>query len=172
MKTLAQQFKKLLREPLIDIILFGSAVKGKSTPQDLDVALLATKRERRLTEDIKKIAENADIQWVTLAEYANPLWLTLIREGFSVKHERYLHELYNITPVTLFRYSLASLTPSQKVMFHRGLKQFQSSKRLANNVILVTVEESERFTEFLRRWDLDIETKEYALMPLLRKAEF
>jgi predicted nucleotidyltransferase len=161
-------------KPSTEEAIFGSFVKEKMSPSDIDVAVLGTNLHQ---QDIKKLIrkkshEKVDIQFFTMESYASFLWVTLIREGYSVKHNKYLHQIYGIRPVTLFKYSLKELTPSKKVMFERAIKTIKGITKLSNRVVLVPINQGDEFSDFLRYWNIDIDASEYGLLPLVRKEEF
>ena len=54
-------------------------------------------------------------------------------------------------------------------MFDRAIKKYKEVKKLSNRVVLVPIDKSSDFNMFLKNWDLDIDTKEYGLLPLVRK---
>lgn len=170
MKNVVRKLKTLLNKDAIqDIIIFGSASKGKINPNDVDIAILLKKEMPEIKKLVKDIIPNADVQIIGPYDVYNKLFLTIIKEGFSVKKNAYLHDLYNIKPVKLYKYNLKQLTSSKKVMFERAIKSIGHIKRLSNSVILVPIEHSSQFEDFLRHWQLDIETEEYELLPLMRK---
>lgn len=158
-----------------DIIVFGSVVKGSSDPKDLDIALL-TKDETsivKIKEEIKKISKDADTEIVN--SIYNPLWIVLIREGFSIRQNEFLFEIYKLQPVVLYRYSLKKLNPVQKVQFTRGIKSIlkdTKAKILSRSVVLVPIHKKVEFDEFLSTWNLTYETQSFELFPILRKEEF
>jgi predicted nucleotidyltransferase len=175
MKALVKKLKQVLKrkKEVIDIILFGSYVKGKMSPSDIDLAILG---ENSLQAEVKKmlrdiVGKKADIQFLTLQQYDSFLWVTLIREGFSVKHNKYLYQLHGIDPVLLYKYSLKDLTASKKVMFDRAIKKFTHITKLSNRVVLVPIAHSDEFADFLRYWNIDIDAQEYGLLPFMRKEE-
>ena len=179
MKQLARKLKTLLKnnENILDIIVFGSFAKNKSDINDIDLALLCKlKNEINRLETKKKIEmlikTKIDLQILDLTDYDNFIWISLIREGFSIKHNKYLYELYNIKPVVLYKYSLKKLTASKKVMFDRAIKNFKGVNRISNRVVLVPINISEEFSEFLKVWNIDLDSTEYGLLPLVRKEEF
>ena len=96
---------------LEDIVLFGSFVKGKLEPKDIDIALLMKSQADaiKIKESIKSILINADIEIVD--SIYSPLWAVLIREGFSVRKNKFLFEIYRLEPVVLYKYSLKKLNP-------------------------------------------------------------
>lgn len=173
MKELTRKLKKLLNNKnLLDLIIFGSLAKGKIRPTDIDMAAIVEGEadKNRLRKEIKEIInKDIDLQIITIRDYTNFLWITLIREGFSVKHNAYLHKIYRIKPVVLYKYSLKQLTVSKKVMFERAIKNFEGLNKLSNRVVLVLVENSGKFSDFLKSWGLDFDSEEYGLVPLVRK---
>lgn len=179
MKNLAKKLKILLKknENIVDIIIFGSLTKGKINVNDIDVALLCKSKDGidriNIKNKIAGIVKNkVDIQIIGIEDYSHFIWVTLIREGFSVKYNAFLHEIYRIKSVVLYKYSLKEITLSKKVMFERALKNFNGIERLSNRVVLVPIEISESFNEFLRGWGIDLSSQEYGLLPLVRKEEF
>ncbi len=172
MKKLAAKLKGLLKnKEIVDIIIFGSAAKGKAMPHDIDVVLLVEKEKPGLKQSVKSLLPNADVQVVNIKDIYNKIQLSIIKEGFSVKRNEYLSKIYGIQPVKLYKYSLKELTPSKKVMFERGIKFIHGLNKLSNSVVLVPLENSSEFEDFLKEWNLDIETQSYELVPLMRKEE-
>ena len=157
-----------------DVIVFGSIVKGSSEPKDLDIALMLKDESevRNIKEDIRLISKEADIEIID--SIYNPLWIVLIREGFSVRKNKFLFEIYKIEPMVLYKYSLKKLNPVQKVQFTRGLKAVlkdTKAKILSRGIVLVPINKKVEFDEFLNTWNLTYETQNYELFPILRKNE-
>ena len=100
------KLRKLLSKykTIDDIIIFGSIVKGSSDPKDLDLALLLKNESdlRKIKDDIRLISKNTDIE--IISSIYNSLWIVLIREGFSVRKNEFLHEIYKLEPVVLYKY--------------------------------------------------------------------
>lgn len=157
-----------------DIVVFGSVVKGSIEPKDLDLALMLKNESDviKIKEEIRSIFKNADIEIVN--SIYNPLWVVLIREGFSLRKNEFLFEIYKLKPVVLYRYSLKKLNPIEKVQFTRGFKKMlkdTEAKILSRSVVLVPLNKKIEFDEFLSTWNLTYETKSYELFPILRKGE-
>jgi predicted nucleotidyltransferase len=171
-----KKLKKLLNKDLIDILIFGSFVRGGS-PKDIDLALLLKKKIN--VSSVKKEFKNifgleADVQQIYLDSIYSPIWLSLIKEGFSVKKNKYLFEIYKIKPVVLFKYSLEKLSNVQKVQFSRGIQRVlgKESVILTRSVVLVPIKLKNEFIDFLNNWNIYYESREYELLPVLRKEEF
>ena len=177
LKAYQKKLEKLLDENLIDLILFGSLVKG-GTPKDIDIALLVREKEKIDSNELKKrikeiITKNIDMQIVDINSIHSPLWLTLIKEGFSVRKNEFLSALYKIKPMVLYKYSLQKLTNVQKVQFERGIKNVlgKEGNVLTRSVVLIPIHLKNSMVEFLKTWDIYYECQEYELLPLLRKEE-
>jgi len=159
---------------LEDIIIFGSIVKGSFEPRDIDLALLIKNEQdiAKIKQDIKSISSNVDIEIVN--SIYSTLWVVLIREGFSVKKNKFLFEIYKLEPVVLYKYSLKKLNPVQKVQFTRGIKNIlkdTNGKILSRTIVLIPINKKMEFDEFLSTWNLIYETQSYELFPILRKGE-
>ena len=171
-----QKLKKLLNKynTIDDIIIFGSIVKGSSSPNDLDIALILKNESEvvKIKEYIRAVSKNADIEVIN--SIYNPLWVVLIREGFSIRKNKFLFEIYNLEPVVLYRYSLKKLNPVQKVQFSRGIKNVlkdTSGKILSRSIVLIPSSKKVAFDEFLSTWNLTYEANNFELFPILRKGE-
>ena len=168
MKTLVKKLRKLLSDSVVDIIIIGSYVKGRGRPTDIDIVVLS-QYSKELKDTIKETTNDSHIQFVSIKDYYKSIWLTILREGFSIRHNKRLAEMMGIKPVILFKYSLKTLTNSKKVMFERAIKNFENLEKLSNRVILVPIEQSADFEDFLKNWNIDIDSQEYHLMPLIRQ---
>jgi len=170
------KLKKLLNKNLIDIILFGSFVKS-GFAKDIDIALVV--KEKIDANEVKKkikgiLKKEADIQTVDINSIYSSLWLTLIKEGFSIKKRRFLSDIYKIKPKVLYKYSLKKLNNVQKVQFERGIKKTLGKEGvfLTRSVVLVPLNMKNEIMDFLKTWNIYYESQEYELLPVLRKEEF
>ena len=166
----------MLNNNLTDIILFGSFVKG-GFAKDIDIALLLKEKTDIIIikNKIKKIIKKPiDIQVITLDSIYLPIWLTLIKEGFSIRQNEFLFNLYKIKTNVLYKFSLKKLNNVQKVQFERGIKKVLETEGvfLTRGVVLVPINLKNAMIDFLKTWDIYYESKEYELLPLLRKESF
>ena len=166
--------KSLLKDNIVDFILFGSLVKG-GRPRDIDIAVIFRgEADAKIKIDIQEVlSKPADVQFLEVKSIYSSLWLTLIKEGYSVAKEKYLFELYHMVPQVLYKYSLAELNAVQKVQFERGIKKVLSGtgQFIARSVVLVPIHLKNRMREFLKQWKVYYECQEYELLPTLRKEE-
>ncbi len=160
-----------------DIIIFGSAVKGKTVPGDIDAALLVKEKNEKTIEAVKdefgKIIDyKIDFVVLSIEDIYSPVWLSILKEGFSVAKGKFLHEIYGIEPSVLFKYGLKSLDRVKKVQFARGLNEIlkdTKGTRLLRTIVLIPLKNSLRFEDFLKTWGLEYETKRYELLPEIQK---
>jgi predicted nucleotidyltransferase len=176
MKNYQKKLKKLLNDNIMDIILFGSFVK-EGNANDVDIAIVVKENQNllKIKKEIKKIIKKEiDLQVIDLESIYSPLWLTLIKEGFSVKKNKSLAKIYGIKPAMLYKYSLKKLSNVQKVQFNRGLKYLLTNEGtiLTRSVILVPLTIDNKTKEFLKSWNIYYESQEYELLPILRKESF
>lgn len=118
------EIKKKLKDVLkdkdvYDVVLFGSFVKGKSSPNDIDLAIISDKNNFDVS--------GFHISVLSVSYFFKPhnLINTLFREGYSLKKNKSFSEVYGFKNKCLFRYELAHLSASKRVStvnFLRGKK--------------------------------------------------
>lgn len=171
-KTLAlikNKLKKYLKDKeVLDIILFGSFTKGNENPSDIDVAFITEK-------DIETDSLNFHVAVLTPKDFFGkpPLLVnTLLREGYSIKHNKPFAKLFNFTSNVLFNYNLSSLTPSLKVKIvnalrgrkgENGLVLEHGGKWISNNVFIINPENENLFEKFFLNFKIKFE-KRYILI--------
>ena len=171
-----QELKKSLKKLLIkykeirDFIIFGSLVKGKYAPKDVDIALVVDKKDISLVGEIKdqlKI-KNLDVEIIEVGEiYQTRLGLSLMSEGFSIKNNNFLREKLGISPMKLYTYEIKHLTQTKKVLFGRGLNQIikdTEGAKVGAGSVMIPINQSSKFEDFLNTWDLKYKTKEYLVL--------
>ncbi len=164
-----KNLKKLLTKykEIQDVIVFGSLVKGKHAPKDIDIALIVYKKEIYLVGEVKDKLKinNLDVEMVKPEEiYQSRLGLALISEGFSIKNNQFLREKLGISPMKIYTYELKHLTQTKKVLFGRGLKQIvkdTKGAKLGAGSVMIPIHQSNKFEDFLDTWNLKYKTKEY-----------
>lgn len=151
--------KELKDKEILDIIAFGSIVKGKEKPNDIDIAIISNKH-------ISLNNPNFHVSLIKPEDFfVNPPALinTLFREGYSLKNRKPFSELYNFSNKVLFKYELSSLNPSMKVKAvnalrgkneEQGLVEKNKGEWLANQVFFVPVENEHLFVEFFNNFKI------------------
>ena len=151
-----------------DFIIFGSAVKGKNKPNDIDVAVITEKKELDFVAKInQELGEGIHIELVKPSSLLKTrLSLNLLMEGYSVSKKDYLHNLLGLEPIKMFIYDLKGFSRSKKALFSMALTKLMNSfggKRLAPGAVIIPIGKSESFNDFLDSWQIKYKTKEYTL---------
>ena len=169
-QDLKKHCRKVLKKypELIDIILFGSFVKGKTNPQDIDIALILPKYKIK-SGIIGKISmefdnfKNIDIEGIDSEMiYMDPLFWRIAREGFSIKNNIFIAKSAQTKPVTIFEYSLNKLSKTQKVQFNRAIHNIFEKDYIhlvKSGSIFLPSSESEKFNELINSWNLNKKTR-------------
>ena len=159
------------RENIFDIIVFGSLVKGKQTPKDIDVLVIflhGTLKERLdVIQEIKnklktKIDANIDIKQALLKDIFSPEFLArtgILLEGYSITHNKKFCKILGFNSYTLFWYNLKDLSHIQKVKFNyilagrnqKGIIKIFQGERLASGAVKIPIEHSIEFEEVLKK---------------------
>lgn len=163
------KLKKYLKDKeILDIIVFGSFIKGKADAKDIDIAII--------TE--KNLSLNLNGFHVSIIKpkefFVNPPSLinTLLREGFSLKNNKSFSQLYEFSNKVLFTYRLENLNASEKVKVvsilrgkngKKGLVEQENGNWLANQVFFMPVEKEHIFSQFFFNFKVKF-TKSYILM--------
>lgn len=169
MKRSLKKLSRRYRE-IEDFIIFGSLVKDKYGPKDTDIAIVVNKKDISLAGEIKESlkVDNLDLEMIKPEDiYQTRLGLTLITEGFSIKNNKFLREKLGIFPMKIYIYEIKHLTQTKKVLFGRGLNQVikdVKGTRLGAGSIMVPIEKSSNFEDFLDSWGLKYKTKEYLVL--------
>lgn len=169
----------LKKEELIDIIIFGSFVREKENPNDLDILVLySNKINEKINYSLRKRLENIykNVQVISknYLELLSPEFLareSIISEGFSLKSKRFISEGFGYKNLVLFRYNLKKMTKSKRVNFYyalhgrnknAGLLKKNNCYKFSDSVIFCPIENSETLTEFFEKLSLD-----YIKFPIL-----
>lgn len=166
--------KRLLRKykDAEDFYIFGSFVKGKFRPSDIDIALITNKKDFELLSNVlKELKEyaNLHIEMFLFKEiFTEPIWKSLLSEGFSVKKGRYLRDLMEIKSGVLYRYSLKKMNRSEKTMFNRaftGELKITKGTTVSAGSVIIPIEQEKEFDDFLGDWK-QVQKKKWRILIL------
>lgn len=152
-----------------DVVLYGSVVRGKEKPNDIDIAIILNKEvdlesklsiSFRLREALKGAFKSVNIEAVSFSDLMDPSLLSrqaIVAEGYSLKARRFLHEMFGFETRTIFMYSLEGFTASRKKMIYYALKGRRgedglirrcNAEQIGNTIIRCPLGYSEIFREF------------------------
>lgn len=171
--------KKFLKETnvfmenseVIDVILFGSSVREKQNPSDVDVLIiyLSEKKEntnktyqfrKRIEGIIKKSVHITPISYENFFKPEFSPRQAILSEGFSMKIKNYLSEGLGFSSRILFRYSLKEKNNSERMLFYyalygrgkeKGFLEKNNCIKFSDSIILSAVESSEILKDFFKK---------------------
>ena len=176
----AKKFKKKHKK-VFDVVLYGSTTLGKETPNDFDFMVITRKANegerfdlafefREMLLDLGFSHEKLDVKAINLESLLDPNYLAtpgIIISGFSLTKEKPIHELMNGEGYSLFRINVQSLDRTQRKKFNYALKGRNRRNRkegvlkdvngiyLSPWVVLIPVENTYKFKEFLDYWGVE-----------------
>src|SRR3989338_10398345 len=104
------ELKKILKKILKkynqfeDVIIFGSFVKGRDSPKDIDLAFIVKEKNLETVANIKEDLgfSKAHVELINVNDvYSNTLFLSLINEGYSIKQDKFLRDILGVRPMRL-----------------------------------------------------------------------
>jgi len=169
---LKKSLKSILRkyEDIEEIIIFGSFVKGRTFPNDIDIAFIVKKKDLSLVQPIKEILgnENIHINFIRVEEtYSNPLFLSLLKEGYSIKKNDFLRNILGIRPMRIYIYNLKHLDKSKKTLFGMALKKNLKKvggEKIGSGAVLIPIDQTGYFEDFLDVWGMKYKTRELTVI--------
>lgn len=176
MKNLISELSSFLKKnnSLLDIIIFGSSVKGKEKPSDIDLLLIfKEKKDSDISYELKKLLEkkeiSSDIQDITYESLFSEKFIAreaFLSEGYSIKTKKNVSTGLGYINFTLIKYDFAKLNKSQRMRFYYGLRgrakedigllDSLNAFKLSDNILLCPIENTEKMKEFFKYWKIPI----------------
>lgn len=168
-KRLSLIKKWIKKSKVIDVILFGSSVRGKTKAGDIDLCILIRDEDEKksidLVDSLGKLLLNSHVSILTLsgAVSGNPLVKTLIQEGVSIRNKKFFSLLFGFSNKSLFIYSLKTFSPSKRVRFHymlqgrgsKGVLKEVDGRFIGSGTILVPTSKEDILKEVFDYWKVD-----------------
>lgn len=168
MKKLKKSLSGFLKKEKIiaDIFLFGSALKSKEAPNDIDIIVLFREKDYEKIEQIiyamKKINEKLDIEPIVVDNmHQEPVYLSILHEGFSIRHMKPISQMMGLRAFIMVSYSLKDKTPSDKVRFAyalygrkkgEGLLDKMNGRDAGKGSVLIPIEFQATARSFFAQW--------------------
>lgn len=151
---------------IFDIVVYGSSVKGKNKPNDIDIVVIfkeGSLKERLLKIQAikKKVKVQVDIKGILWEELFQEEFFAragILLTGINLFENKAFSSKLGFEGYTLFTYSLQNKTHTEKIKFNyilRGRKREGIIKKLEGHhqgpgVILIPIKNSLEFEEVLR----------------------
>ena len=173
----AKRIAKKYPEELEDIIIFGSIMKGKASPKDIDILIIFKKKiNKQIETEFKKETQNLkiDINSITKKELEGEGFVAkegLYLEGKSLIKNRLLSEILGFSSIAFIKYDISKIKGSLRIRFYYALqgrgksKGFLSTvgaKRYAESIVVCEYSIIEKIKPFFEQWKID-----YKITPAL-----
>ena len=173
------KLRKIVKQyNLEDIIIFGSFVKGKAAPRDIDICLIFKESPNLecIREIQSKLSDEFHVSSLSTDSFFNKkhnLAQTLLFEGISAKSGKKLSEIYSLDSYGLYYYDISRMEKSDKVRFVYLLKGRKNGKGivsefngefLVNGCFIVPVEKDSEMLEIMNKWNVKFSRKRVLLM--------
>ena len=173
LKSLKSESKKIKNKELIDILIYGSSVKGKRKTGDIDIILifnnLPLDKRLEITQKFKEKVnlKNLDIKSINLIELLDKSFLArqgILLEGISLLDSKPLAKKLGFDSFTLFTYNTEKISNTEKVKLsfalngrrnEKGFLEKINAKKFGTGKILVPISKSNLFSEFLEKLNLN-----------------
>lgn len=186
LKYLISECKKFAKKyDVFDIVLYGSAVKGKEKARDIDLLLIFKERKLKeranISQELKDILhkkiEKIDIKTINLEELFEKEFLArqgIFVEGYSLLYCTAFSKKLGFIGYALFTYNLKNLDHNEKTKFtyaligrnSQGMKKQLNAEHLGKGAITIPIENSLIFEDFLQKWKINYK-KKHILVSLL-----
>ncbi|GEM_PF-2028990 len=113
---------------IVDIIIFGSTMRGKSHPQDRDILIIFNRKvDRTVLKEYEVISKMYTDFFTTFPTQS------ILGEGYSVIFKKSVQELYGMISAYLFRYSLKGKSAVKRTQFYHALYE-RKTKGVVNRM--------------------------------------
>ena len=174
-KYLKKRIKELDLKEIVDIILFGSQVKGKDFPEDIDLCVIFRNKIdqeflNRLELKIKKV--NVHLSSLNVNDFfkkPHSLVKTIILEGESILTGNKISNNFGFSSYSLFSYGLSGLGASEKVRFvylmkgrkkTRGVVDQLAGEWITDNCFILPIENENDIVAIFKKWNIQYKKKE------------
>lgn len=171
---------------IFDIILYGSKIKGKIETRDIDILIIFKEKPlkeraeitQQFKEKISKEISELDIKTINLLELFKNDFLarqSILTEGYSLIDNVPFSEKMGFLSYSLFTYNLKNLNHNSKTKFtysligrnkEPGILKKLNAKPLGKGAVLLPIENSSFFEDFLKKWKINYNKKNILLSEL------
>jgi len=168
-----------------DIVIYGSMIRGKENPEDVDAAVIISEKKsfafklelaQKLRQSLKFQNFKFDVKVVDFNDFQDSNFLArqgIILEGFSITQGKFLSEIFGFKQYCIFKYGIQNLSLTKKRVFsyalsgrygEEGLKNSKKIEQLGRGVLKVPIQHSEEIESLLQSYNIDYKM-EYCLVP-------
>jgi len=167
-----KNFFKREANQILDIIIFGSTVRQKEKPNDIDLLVIyKNKKDLDSSYELKKSLEKkgfateiTDITYKEILTGSFKAREAILSEGYSLVYDKFISEGIGYMNLMLFKYELKNLNKSERMRFYyslygrgkdnKGVLSELSAVKFSDSLILCPVKNSEKMKEYLQSWKI------------------
>jgi len=172
---LRKKLKGLDLTEIIDIFLFGSAVKGKEFPKDIDICIVFRKKiSEEMIDDIENRLKEFDLHISSLIinnffKKPHPLIKTLLIEAISILTGKPFIQNFGFLSYVLYSYDLSKLKLSKKVRFvyllkgrkkGMGVVAKMNGEWITDSCFIIPIRKDSEILIILKKWLIPFKRKE------------
>jgi len=176
LSKISSSFYEKHKEQIKDIILFGSILRNKENPEDIDILILFKDSINKDMEYELKKQLPAKVSLIsktekTIKDSSFTAREAILFEGYSLITKEFTASKSGFESFGSFIYQTSNLTNAEKTRFYHALNGRRGSKgvcdelkaiKLSDNILAVPLSEVEPAKSFLEYWKI-----EYTYIPLL-----
>lgn len=173
-----KKWNKQWKAKVVDILLFGSAVKGKNNPNDVDLCIVfRDKVDLNIVRETGLIlGDKFHVSSLVVDNFftnVHSLAKTILFEGKSVIARKNLSETLGLNSSLLFSYNLSKEDKSKKVRFvyllrgrgnDTGLVKKWGGEFISNNAFILPVNKDNEAQEVFNGWKVNFKRRRLLLM--------
>lgn len=180
LKYLISTSKKFSKKyKIFEVVLYGSSVKGKLSPNDIDILILfeneTLKKRTEIAQELKETLKKQfkiDIKTINLKEFFEKDFLArqeILITGYSLLHDIEFAKRIGFKGFSIFTYNLKNLNHTEKTKFtyaligrrnKKGIIKSMNAIPLGKGAVKVPIKESLFFEEFLSEWKINYNKKD------------
>jgi len=173
-----KKFYATHKEFVLDIVLFGSVLKGKENPGDVDILIIYKNANEDAGYSLKKALKakgyDADITEKSYMQLFDETFLAreaILVEGYSLIQNKYLSRGLGFTNIILFKYTLKGFSKTNSMRFYyslygregsKGVLKKYDAKKFSDSIILCPIENMQSMENFFEEWHI-----QYQEFPIL-----
>lgn len=175
---LKKNWNKRWKAKVVDIVLFGSAIKGKSNPNDIDLCIVfRDKVDLNIVKEVELIVgDGFHVSSLVVDNFftnVHTLAKTIFFEGKSILTNTNLSESLGLSGWLLFSYHLPQNDHSRKVRFvyllrgrknDSGLVKRWGGEFISNSAFMLPVNKDNEAQEVFNTWKIDFKRRKVLLM--------
>lgn len=175
---LKSEWKRKWKEDIADIFMFGSSVRGKGRPNDVDLCLIFRNNvDLNIVEDVESLCgDGYHVSSLVVDNFftrPHSLSKTMLIEGKSILSGKHFAEVFGLNPMALYSYDLSAEAPTKKVKIVQLLRGRKSSEGLVKNLggtfisnssFTIPMEKDNEIKEALDSWKVKYKRSRVLLM--------